>query len=365
MNSTPDNSSTITIRPPQLIQSLVSGFNTVASHIYLIALPVLLDLLLWFGPHLRLKALMQPGVQDMLSMMRSTSPAEMSPVLDNLDQLWKLLLEQYNVLSVLSPFPIGLPAMMTSLFPMKTPLGSPSIIEIGSYGQFLLLWLGLTLVGFILGSLYFAGVAYCVTKTGEGQAAASQLDFASSSRTLPGKKNLMAFSTGSRLPPFRPAALAWETLQIILLVVLVFCVGMVLLVPTLLFTSFVALISTGIAQVILFLISFGIIWLLIPLVFAPFGIFLYGQSVIHAVLGSIRVVRFVLPGTGLFLLMVIVINQGLGMLWRTPPDSSWMTLIGIFGNAFISTGLLASCFIFYRSGLIYVQTLRKIALKSI
>ena len=38
--------------PPRIFKSILAGFNTVANHIYLIILPVLIDMVLWLGPKL-------------------------------------------------------------------------------------------------------------------------------------------------------------------------------------------------------------------------------------------------------------------------------------------------------------------------
>jgi hypothetical protein len=131
------------------------------------------------------------------------------------------------------------------------------------------------------------------------------------------------------------------------------------MVPSVVLATLLSLISPFLSQIVLILVSFGTIWFMVPLAFSPHGIFLCGQSVIHAMLNSVRMVRYNLPGTGLFLLMALVLHQVLGLLWNQPPDTSWMTLVGIFGNAVITTGLLASSFIYYRGGLIYMQNMRK------
>ena len=39
--------------PPGIISSLKTGFDITTSHISIILFPVLLDVFLWFGPHLR------------------------------------------------------------------------------------------------------------------------------------------------------------------------------------------------------------------------------------------------------------------------------------------------------------------------
>ncbi|MBP8858217.1 MAG: hypothetical protein KBG60_09345, partial [Anaerolineaceae bacterium] len=54
------------VTPPRMVQAITAGFNLVANHIYIIILPIALDLFFWFGPHLRVKSLLEPVVQDML-----------------------------------------------------------------------------------------------------------------------------------------------------------------------------------------------------------------------------------------------------------------------------------------------------------
>jgi hypothetical protein len=85
-----------------------------------------------------------------------------------------------------------------------------------------------------------------------------------------------------------------------------------------------------------------------PIFFSAHGIFTLQLDALRAILTSLRMVRFTLPNTGLFLLTFIVINQGLNFLWNTPPDTSWWTLLGIAGHAFVSTALIAASFIYYR-----------------
>jgi hypothetical protein len=52
---------------------------------------------------------------------------------------------------------------------------------------------------------------------------------------------------------------------------------------------------------------------------------------------------------------VFILSQGLDLLWQVPPDTSWMSLVGIAGHAFITTGLLAASFVYYRDGIRWVQ----------
>ena len=50
-----NTSSDINIEKPKIIQALLAGFNTIANKPYLIILPILLDLFLWFGPGWRVE----------------------------------------------------------------------------------------------------------------------------------------------------------------------------------------------------------------------------------------------------------------------------------------------------------------------
>jgi hypothetical protein len=100
--------------------------------------------------------------------------------------------------------------------------------------------------------------------------------------------------------------------------------------------------------VVLFIGAILLIWLVMPIFFSSHGIFSQQMNALHAILASLRMVRFTLPNTGLFILIFLVINQGLGFLWNTPPLNSWWMLVGIIGHAFVSTALLAASFVYYR-----------------
>jgi len=312
----------ITASPPRMISSFVNGFNVVASHIYLILFPIFLDLLLWFGPHLRVNNLMQPVIKDMVNSIQTMGSPDMSQMALLAQTVWQTTLERFNLLSLLHTIPVGVPSLLVSVSPLKTPLGNAPLLELSSVGVIVGLWLLLILFGLILASLYFDSISRCI---------------------LQEKK---AFSV-------KMAARA--TLQIILLNVILIGIGLILFIPVTLMVSIITLLSPFLAQIFLLLIALFLLWLLVPLIFTPHGIFYNQQNVLAAILNSIRLVRFFLPGTGLFLLMAILLGQGLDVLWRVPAENSWMILVGIAGHAFISTGLLAASFAYYSGGMRRMQ----------
>jgi hypothetical protein len=76
--------------------------------------------------------------------------------------------------------------------------------------------------------------------------------------------------------------------------------------------------------------------------------------------------RFTLPTSSMFVLTVFLLTFGLNFLWSIPPEDSWMTLLGIFGHAFVTTALLAGSFIYYRDMNIWLQTvIEKLRLNTV
>lgn len=330
MNSTPENAPETSPAAPRLMPSFTAGFNTVASNIQLILLPVLLDLVLWFGPHLRLKTLLLPSVLESIALAR-----ERGQMPEGIEQIWTSVLEHYNLLSTLNTFPVGVPSMMAGQGPLKTPLGDAQLIEVNNLLVVVGVWLAATLIGLVLGSLYFSGVARCSILQPANPAGSQETGQAYLGR------------------------LAWETAQVVFLMVILFAVLLIMFLPAMFIAVILSLISPALSIVAMMAMSFLALWLMIPLVFSPHGIFVNRQNALNAMLTSARLVRFFLPGTGLFLLLTVVLYQGLGALWRTPPDTSWMALVGVLGHAFISTALLSASFIYYRSGHEFVLSLRK------
>jgi len=355
MNVTPENApASQSAQPPRLMPSFIAGFNTVASNIYLILLPVLLDLLLWFGPHLRLKELMLPFVLDSIAAVREMNNSGTNvEMLAGIEQIWTSFLEHYNVLSMLNTFPVGVPSLMAGQGPLNTPFGSAPVMEISGVLAALGLWLLAGIIGLVLGSLYFATIAhYSVPLPANAPLPAS---------SALGQNRVQPRVEPAQTPsaPLSLHRLGWQVLQVILLIIILFALLMILFLPAMFITSILTLLSPALATIALVGMSFIVLWLLIPLVFSPHGIFVLSLNALSAMLASARLVRFFLPGTGLFLLMTVIFYQGLGILWRTPPDTSWMALVGIFGHAFISTALLSASFFYYRSGHEFVLSLRK------
>ena len=295
--------------PPGLVKSLVSGFDSVSSHVLVILPPVLLDLFLWFGPRLRLKGFLQPFL-DNLPGIAGAFPSGL-PDLPTVLTVWKTFAEQFNLFILMRTFPVGTTSLFGLTGMLKNPLWTPLSLDAGSFGGILGWAVLLVLLGWTAGTLYY----YWVSRVA-----------------------------------LNPQMLSlWRTLkQVVVLSIIWMILLLFLSLPLLLLLSVLAVLSPVIAQVGTIAVLILLAWLLMPIFFSPHGIFSMQQDALRSILASLRMVRFTLPNTGLFLLAFVLINQGLNLLWNTPAQDSWWLLVGIAGHAFISTALLASSFIYYR-----------------
>jgi hypothetical protein len=308
--------------PPRLMNAIVTGFNVIANHIQLILIPVVLDLFLWLGPHLRIKVLFQPMFNDWIETVKLMEQNETRQIVLNNQSIFQAALDQFNLLSLIRTWPIGVPSLIAPLNYQVTPLGSAPVQEVSSMGNAFLIWLGIVLIGIVSGSLYFSSVAFFVA---------------------------------DQRPQLSARRLFWNILQTISLTFGMVFGLFIISIPVLLVLTLFSLFSPPLAQLIFLVLCFFLMWTLLPLVFSPHGIFSYGQSAVTSLLTSLRLVRNYMPGTGLFLVVLILLSEGLDVVWRIAPADSWMTLIGIAGHAFITTGLLASSFIYYQGGMRWMQ----------
>jgi hypothetical protein len=295
--------------PPGLVASLVRGFDSVANHVAVILPPLLLDLFLWLGPHLRLKDFFKPFI-DRLPSLASSFPSNF-PNVATVQEAWTGFTNQFNLFALLRTFPVGATSLLSFEMPGQTPFGVPVSFDAGSLLGILGWCFVLALLGWLIGALYYYWVSSVTLK-----------------------------------PEVRSL---WKSVQQAVLLSVIwlgflFIVGL----PAFVLLSVITVISPFLGQVMLFIGALVLIWLVMPVFFSAHGIFTLQMDALRAILNSMRMVRFTLPNTGLFLLVFVLINQGLNFLWNTPSQNSWWMLVGIAGHAFVSTALLAASFIYYR-----------------
>lgn len=309
--------------PPGLLTSLSSGFEAVANHIAIILLPVGLDLLLWLGPRLRIRAFMQPIIASWTQLAQDGLFT--ADQVRQSQEVWEMVLTRFNLFTLVRTFPVGIPSLVTGISPTNTPLGRGLDWQIGSMGELLLVYALVSLAGFVLGGVYLHSVA---------------------SITLHSSQN-----------PLPTKSMAWSVMQACLVMLTWALLAFILLIPGLLVVTLLALISPLLAQFVILLALLLSVWMLIPIYFSAHGVFVYGQNAFASLRQSLKLTRFTLPASSLLLIIMFIISQGLAYLWRTPPETSWLLLVGIAGHAFVSTALAAGSFIYYRDTNAWLQVM--------
>lgn len=288
---------------------LTAGFEITTNHLWLILLPIFLDVFLWIGPRLSIRNLVEQSLA-----VFAEEPA-LAESFEQLSTQMLALAPQINLFTSISIPLIGIPALMSGGVPEATPV-EPAVYPVDSAPLWLLLVLAFSLLGFLFSTVYLGLIARCVQPNEK--------------RLQIGQFLMTLVQSGLRLVGLGIA--------FVLLVVAVSLpllpIGLVLAFFS--STLFMVVMITGVILVALYLS------LAVP------GIFLNHRPLLPAILESFRLVRGEIFSTAGFYMLLIVISYITNMLWHMADDGSWITLVSIAGHGFISTSLVAAFFVYYR-----------------
>lgn len=316
---------------PSVMKTLAAGFNLVAENIYLIFLPILIDLVIWLGPKIRVFELLSENVSQVLNNISQTAPESLLVQLKTLQEIALASLGLTNIFGAIGLFPLSVPSLMAGSSTIASPLENSKISELNSVPMLLLVVFVLMLIGTVLGCFYYSIIAQ-------------------KSAVQPFKLTLKRFLK--------------QLLNAFIIIVALFLGIMLLLIPISCVISLFTLLSPVLAQIILFIILMLTAWLIIPIFFSIHGVFL-GANAIQSFKLSFNISQWFSSPTSFFLIAMMVISQGLNLIWAIPEVDSWLLLIGVAGHAFISTGLLASSFILYQNYLIWITENEELLTKGI
>ena len=302
--------------PPNVIKSIRNGFDAITKHLILLLFPVGLDLVLWFGPHLQIKSLIEGLIVEMNN-VSELMPADFGEVMEAGQEIWMVGAERINLLIGLRSLPVGIFSLFTGILPVENPLGTPMFWDVTNLSAAVLIVLLVFLVGLMLGGLYFSAVRQA--------ALYDELKWRGIFQDWP----RVSLQSG-----------------ILSLIWIIFFTA-ILVVGSCAATG-ITIFSVSLGQMVIIL--FGVIsfWLIFPLIFSPHGIYSKGQKAWKSLLSSIRLTNLTFLKTSLFILLVLLLNQGLNMLWQVPPENSWLMLISVIGHAFVTTGMLSASFVYYQ-----------------
>jgi hypothetical protein len=335
--------------PPRIHTAFVKGFNTIANHAYLLLLPFLLDIFFWLGPNFSVSntltrifnaSFSQIEVEFQNQLPQSGIP-EAAQMFESYRTAYLEFAGSFNLFSFISTGPIGVPSLLSFGIIKDNPLGLINKISVPSLSQEFLVIVALFIIGSFIGGIYFSEI---------GRRSNLNPDQA-------------AFSFSAFLKN-----IGWMILiNFILLLVL----ALIIIPFTILFFSMIIAIAAAlnipvIFNIAIFIYLLVLFWVFIPLIYTPHGVIIQQQDLFNAMLCSRRLVRYYMPGTGFFIMFSVLIYQLLNQyLWSMPQSSSYMLAGGIFGHAFICTGLIASSFIYYQDGVKWMKhNLKMIAQQS-
>ncbi len=318
-----------------VIDSLSSGFNTVTKRLWLILVPVALDVYLWLGPRLSIA----PVIERLLPLF--TAPPELGlqyqqMMLQNRELLQEMA-RSVNLFSLLSTSIPIVPALMPGTTP-QSPLTSPVIWEGRSLWVYGAAVLGLWLAGLFFGSLYLATVGHAV-----------EIEEPAASEDVHGLLSHFGFVWGRM------------TLLSILLAIL----AAVITLPVSFVMGLLALLNVNLALIGMTLLTGTGLWLGFYLIFVIPAIAAGHTGIWRAIWNSLNVVSRNFGSTLGLVLLTIFINFGFSIIWQRMNTGSWLTLAAIVGNAYIGTGLVAALFAFYRSRYAQWQQIRADSIQQV
>jgi hypothetical protein len=307
--------------PTGVIETLSAGFSAVNRQLWVLALPVLLNLFLWLGPHVSYSPLVGPAVTDAAEWTRQVALGprrvprnpELVSALDQTRQFLIARSDEVNGLDALTWGPIALPNL-TAL-----PGASDELAFVNGWMDGVALLGATAALGLLLGGWFYGGLA--------------------------------AASTGARGGPLEAGRAAPRSVAHVLgLTAVLVGTGLLLGVPVVLLIGFTALVSPPVAVLGAFLLAAAILFATLHLFFAVDAIFVSHAGPLRAIQRSVVLVRRHLWPSVALMLLTWLILAGMGRVWDVVASnlqSPYGVALGILGNAYIASGLIAASMIFY------------------
>jgi hypothetical protein len=321
----------ITVRGNLLgvIDSLSAGYRFVGRRLYLLIIPVLLDLLLWMLPRLSVASLFESLAtfyEQALSLEGMSSD-----VVDMAAQAAAMLREmgqQSNLLNMLvSNSLLHVPSLMVMTGALPGALVyniENALVAVGTA-------LGVSGIGVLIGVIYLGLLAHHLP-LGTGERTTDPLRFLRISGRRWALVILFLFLTAFTVfAIYIPATIGIALTALVI--------------PVL--SSLLAILLGGVTFILFFYLYFVIV-----------GLILDDLSIFDAVVSSIKLVRNNFWSTLGFLILINVISLGFALLLMPAMGfSPFGTLLAILINAYIGTGLSTALLVYYRSRLLKMEEL--------
>lgn len=319
----------------RVVETLSAGFEVIAKRFWVLLVPIFLDLFLWWGPRISLYPLVQGSLEWMdrfYAQVDVATAANMRQMWEemNIPELWEefgrefnlfSILPRLNVVSLLSLGLLDLPSVIATNGPADGTKGVTSAVwEIHNLAGLCALTALLLAAGLLVVTFYQGLIAQQVRE--------QQVNLRYLLRSL-----------GRYCLHVATVALAVSAVAII--------VGM----PLMLLLILLGAASPLLMQLLAFLVSALAFWVSLYLLFIPQGILLGEEKPLRALWASLNIVQRNFWSVMALLFLSRIIRMGFGLLWPHLVRSMPGTFLAIISNAFISGGLAAASFVFYRDRL--------------
>jgi len=326
--------------PLGAIGSLRVGFEVVGRHLWLIILPVLLDLFLWLGPRLSAAPLFKRLAAYLVA--QPMPDPTMAPQVEQAVQLLEQTGERFNLFALLAAVPLlDVPSLLARRVPeMMTPLGeSPELLITGVLA--LMAWVAVLIpAGPVLGFVYLNSLARRVR----------------AARIAEGKNKV-----GAAGRVFETSSVTRKLISMFLFITGLLMAGMLLAPLWSLMVGIVLMVAPPIGFLVWILsVAFGG-YLALHLMFVVHGVLLGERGLFRATVESFMLIQTQFSSAVALVLLVLVIYEGLGFIWSLPSDGSWTLVVGILGNGCIATGLTAATFVFYQERIGQIPQLGRVS----
>jgi len=292
-------------RATGVVDSLSAGFGVVNGQPWIILIPILLDMFYLFGPRVSIAPLVSQFVTTP-SFIRSFGPESPAAFI--------AFAEEANLLGLLSPGGITLPTIVPAL----PGIARGAFYMIDALAIALLIGVGALLLGAFCGSVYQTIIAQ-QTRDGELSILGIPLD----------------------------AALAW--LRLIALAFMVFAAMVLVTLPFAFVAAIAKMAVPGLEGLVLAMVGTLAMIAQLYLYFASDAILIGRVGPLQAIKDSVAVVHSGVWSTLLLAILVTAALISMALLWSALASlASWGLALGIVGNAYIASGLVAAKMHFFQ-----------------
>jgi hypothetical protein len=306
---------------PGVIDTLSAGFQLVNRVPLILAVPVLLDLLLWLGPRLSIASLAErfigSTVNFVAELARTAGPAAQGQ-LEQFQTQADALRGAVGTFNLLSLLVFRATVLQSAVPPDRGGLGGT--VELGSISTVLGLALLFLLVGILVACVWLGALAQCVR--------GGRIDALRLLRALPRY---------------------WLTILGFIGLVIVGAIALAVPLSILAAIAQVAAPAVGGFLTIFVAVAFqlALIWALVYLFFFEYAVVVSEVGPLRAALSSIRVVASGFWSSLGFIIITWVIMSGMGVIWGSLARAPFGLALAIIGNGYIESGLAAASALFY------------------